>query len=287
MTTSPALTYFRLMRLDSPIGIYLVLWPTLWSLWLAAKGAPDLSVLAIFITGAVLMRSAGCVINDYADHDLDTKVRRTKNRPIATGEVSRKTALQLFVGLSVTAFILVLFTNILTIQLSFVALGLAVLYPFTKRFTHIPQVVLGAAFAWSIPMAFAAQSQVIPPQAWLIFMVTLVWTVTYDTFYAMVDRDDDIRAGIKSIAILFGEMDIVMTASLQVITVCGLALMGKHFSLGWFYFLSLVGVVALFAYQQYLIKNRKRDQCFAAFLNNHWVGMIVFVGIAGHFAITG
>lgn len=232
------------------------------------------------------MRSAGCVINDYADYDLDGFVKRTQNRPLVTGEISRKAALSLFFVLCIGAFTLVLFTNLFTIKLSVVALGLALLYPFTKRFTQLPQIVLGAAFAWSIPMAFAALTEEVPPQAWLIFMVTLVWTITYDTFYAMVDRDDDIRAGIKSIAVLFGEMDIVMTASLQVITVLGLVLMGKHFSLSWFYYLSIGGVAALFIYQQYLIKNRLRERCFSAFLNNHWVGMIVFIGIVGHFALS-
>lgn len=279
--------YARLMRLDRPIGIYLVLWPTLWSLWLAAEGAPDTKVLMIFIAGALLMRSAGCVINDYADQKLDRLVQRTKNRPLVTGEIKKNEALALFSGLAFTSFILVIFTNSLTIKLSFAAIALAICYPFMKRYTHLPQIILGAAFAWSVPMAFAAQTNTVPPQVWLIYMVTLVWTVTYDTFYAMVDREDDERAGIKSTAVLFGEMDKVMTGSLQVITVFGLLLMGKHFNLNWFYFLSIAGVIALFVYQQYLIKYRQKEQCFIAFLNNNWVGMLVFIGIAGHYAISG
>lgn len=274
------------MRLDKPIGIYLVLWPTLWSLWLAAEGTPNLDVLAIFVAGSVLMRSAGCIINDYADQNIDRYVSRTRNRPLATGEIANKTALILFAALCALAFILVLLTNALTIKLSLVALLLAVIYPYAKRVTQLPQVVLGAAFAWSIPMAFAAQTGTVPPQAWLIFIVTLVWTVTYDTFYAMVDREDDLRIGVKSTAILFGELDIIMTGSLQVLILMGLLFMGTHFDLGWFYNLCMVGVASLFIYQQVLIKNRERKHCFAAFLNNHWVGLLVFIGIVGHFAVS-
>lgn len=278
--------YVQLMRLDRPIGIYLVLWPTLWSLWLAAKGAPGIQNLAIFILGCILMRSAGCVINDYADRNFDGQVHRTKDRPLATGAVSVLEALSLFGLLCFFAFILVLFTNALTIQLSFAGLALAVCYPFLKRFTHLPQIALGAAFAWSIPMAFAAETGKVPQEAWLIYIAVLVWTVCYDTFYAMVDREDDLRVGIRSTAVLFGEQDRVITAALQVLTLVTLVLVGRRFDLGWIYYASLTAAAGLFAYQQYLIRHRERDGCFAAFLNNNWVGMIIFCGIAGHYALS-
>lgn len=278
--------YLQLTRLNRPIGIYLVLWPTLWSLWLAAKGAPDIKNLVIFILGCVLMRSAGCVINDFADRDFDGRVRRTRNRPLATGAVSGLEAISLFGGLCFLSFILVLFTNALTIKLSFAGLALAVSYPFMKRYTHLPQVVLGAAFAWSIPMAFAAQANAVPLEAWLIYIAVLLWTVSYDTFYAMVDREDDVKIGVKSTAVLFGDMDRVMTGILQVLALVTLILVGKRFALGWVYFTSLAVVAGLFLYQQYLIRNRDRDACFAAFLNNNWVGMVVFIGIVGHYALS-
>lgn len=274
------------MRLNRPIGTFLVLWPTLWSLWLAAEGAPQMKNLLIFIAGCVLMRSAGCVINDVADRKLDGHVTRTKDRPLVTGEVTTLEAVGLFALLCFAAFILVLFTNGLTIKLSFVGLALAASYPFMKRYTHLPQIVLGAAFAWSIPMAFAAESRALPAEVWLIFTAVLLWTVCYDTFYAMVDRDDDVQVGIKSTAVLFGEMDKLMTASLQILTLIALIFVGKRFELGWFYYLSLVVAAGLFAYQQYLIRDRDRSRCFAAFLNNNWVGMTVFIGIAGHYAIS-
>lgn len=279
-------TYLQLTRLNRPIGIYLVLWPTLWSLWLAAKGAPDLKNLIIFILGCILMRSAGCVINDFADRDIDGRVRRTQDRPLATGAVSSLEAISLFAGLSFLAFILVLFTNGLTIKLSFAGMALAICYPFMKRYTHLPQVVLGAAFAWSIPMAFAAQAGNVPQEAWLVYVAVLLWTVCYDTFYAMVDRDDDLRIGVKSTAVLFGDMDRVMTGALQVLTLLTLMIIGKRFVLGWFFYLSLAVAAGLFAYQQYLIRDRKRDACFTAFLNNNWVGMVIFIGIVGHYALS-
>ena len=279
-------TYLQLTRLNRPIGIYLVLWPTLWSLWLAAKGAPDIKNLIIFILGCVLMRSAGCVINDYADRDFDGRVRRTRDRPLATGAVSSLEAISLFAALSFLAFILVLFTNGLTIKLSFAGLALAVCYPFMKRYTHLPQVVLGAAFAWSIPMAFAAQAGTVPQEAWLVYVAVLLWTVCYDTFYAMVDREDDLKIGVKSTTVLFGDMDRVMTCALQGLTLLTLLIVGKRFSLGWFFYLSLAVAAGLFVYQQYLIRDRDRDACFAAFLNNNWVGMVIFIGIVGHYALN-
>lgn len=278
--------FIRLMRLNRPIGIFLVLWPTLWSLWLAAEGAPEIKNLVIFVLGCVLMRSAGCVINDIADRNLDGHVARTKDRPLVRGEVTTLEATGLFALLCFLAFILVLFTNGLTIKLSFAGLALAACYPFMKRYTHLPQIVLGAAFAWAIPMAFAAETGKLPMEVWLIYIAVLLWTVCYDTFYAMVDRDDDVRAGIKSTAVLFGDMDRLMTATLQILTLITLVFVGKRFELGWFYYLSLVVAAGFFVYQQYLIQDRVRERCFAAFLNSNWVGMVIFIGIAGHYAIS-
>jgi len=272
--------YVRLTRIDRPIGWLLVLWPTLWALWLAADGLPPLKLLVIFVLGAILMRSAGCVINDYADRHIDRHVQRTRERPLTTGEVTVREVWGLFIGLCFTAFVLVLFTNRLTILLSLAALGLASLYPFMKRYTHLPQVVLGAAFGWAIPMAFAAVQGEVPPEAWLVFCTALVWTVVYDTFYAMVDREDDLQIGVKSTAVLFGDQDRLFTGTLQAVVVVGLLMMGSRFSLNAFYTASVVLTALLFCYQQYLIRYRQRGPCFAAFLNNNWVGMIIFVGIA-------
>ncbi len=277
--------YIRLTRLNRPIGIFLVLWPALWSLWLAAEGLPDPKLLLIFTLGAVLMRSAGCVINDFADRNLDGQVERTRDRPLVKQEVSLLEAWSLCLLLCFLAFILVLFTNALTIQLSLGALALAASYPFMKRYTHLPQVFLGAAFAWSVPMAFAAQAGSVPAVVWLIFVVVVVWTVTYDTFYAMVDREDDLRAGIKSTAVLFGDLDRVMTACLQVLVLLGLMLIGRRMELGWPYDVALLLVGFLFAYQQHLIRNREPKRCFKAFTNNNWVGLIILLGVAGHYAL--
>ncbi|HEY7886025.1 MAG TPA: 4-hydroxybenzoate octaprenyltransferase [Cellvibrionaceae bacterium] len=271
--------YIRLTRLDRPIGWLLVLWPTLWALWLAADGLPPLDLLMIFTLGAILMRSAGCVINDFADRKLDGHVERTRERPLATGEVSVMEAWALFTVLCLMAFVLVLMTNRLTIQLAFVALALAAIYPFMKRYTHLPQVILGAAFAWSIPMAFAAVQNSVPAGAWLLFCTVLVWTLVYDTFYAMVDRDDDLRIGIKSTAVLFGDQDRLFTGVLQALVIFGLLLVGQRFALNYFYMAAVGAAAALFAYQQYLIRYRQRGPCFAAFLNNNWIGVVIFVGI--------
>jgi 4-hydroxybenzoate polyprenyltransferase len=275
--------YLKLMRVDRPIGILLLLWPTLWALWLAAEGLPRWHLLLIFALGVFLMRSAGCVINDYADRDIDGKVARTAMRPLATGAVSKREALLLFASLCAIAFMLVLFTNRTTILLSLVAVALAGIYPFMKRYTHLPQVVLGAAFGWSIPMAFAAQTGSIPHGAWLLFIANLLWTVVYDTFYAMVDRDDDIKIGVKSTAILFGDDDKLIIGSLQACVLFTLILAGTQFHLGYWYYVSLIGVAGLFLYQQYLIRHRQRDACFRAFLHNNWVGMTIFGGIALHY----
>lgn len=278
--------YGQLMRVDKPIGTLLVLWPTLWSLWLAADGLPSIKNLIIFTLGAFLMRSAGCVINDFADRKIDGQVSRTKHRPLATGSASPKEAIGLFIALCLSAFVLVLFTNTLTIQLSFAAVALAFCYPFMKRFTFLPQVFLGMAFAMSVPMAFAAESGGLNPDIWLIYTAVVLWTVAYDTFYAMVDRNDDLKIGVKSTAILFGEMDRAICASLQVMVLLAMLLAGNKFELGIVYQLGLVAAAALFGWQQYLIRYRQREACFQAFLHNNWVGVVIFVGIAGHFALN-
>ena len=271
--------YARLMRLDKPIGIYLLLWPTLWALWIAGNGKPDLGVLGVFVLGVVLMRSAGCVINDYADRNIDPHVARTCKRPIASGEVSPREALLLFGGLVALAFLLVLTMNALTIYLSFGALALAALYPFMKRYTHLPQVVLGAAFGWAVPMAFAAQTGEVPRVAWLLFVATVLWTTAYDTMYGMVDREDDVKIGVKSTAILFGDADRVVIGVLQLLALGALALAGQAASLGGYYDFGLSLAAGLALYQQYLIRERRPEACFRAFLNNHWFGAAVFSGI--------
>ncbi|MFT7129592.1 MAG: 4-hydroxybenzoate polyprenyltransferase [Gammaproteobacteria bacterium] len=275
--------YLTLIRFDRPIGTYLLLWPTLWALWLAAEGVPDFKLLVIFSLGTFLMRSAGCIINDYADRDLDGRVKRTKDRPIAAGFIKAKEALIFCALLCIAAFVLVLFTNNKTILLSFVALLLAASYPFMKRYTYYPQLVLGAAFSWGIPMAFAAQRNELPNSLWLVYIAVVLWTVAYDTFYAMVDRDDDIKIGIKSTAILFGDDDRKITAAIQVLVILILLLVGREFSLSYWYYGSVVGAAGLFVYQQYLIRHRDRDDCLKAFLHNHWVGALIFSGIFSHY----
>ena len=279
--------YLTLIRFERPIGTLLLLWPTLWALWLAAEGVPDTKLLIIFVLGTFFMRSAGCIINDYADRKIDGSVKRTENRPLVTGAVSVKEALILCAALCVASFVLVLFTNQKTMLLSFVALALAACYPFMKRLTHMPQVVLGAAFSWGIPMAFAAQLNAIPQQLWLLYIATVLWTIVYDTFYAMVDRDDDIKIGVKSTAILFGEDDKRITGMLQGCVIFILILTGNQFNLGYYYFISVAIAAILFAYQQHLIRERDRDQCFKAFLNNQWVGAVLFVGIFCHYFFDG
>jgi len=271
--------YIQLTRLDRPIGIYLLLWPTLWALWFAASGIPSLKVLFIFIVGVVLMRSAGCVINDFADRKIDGHIKRTKDRPLPAGKVSSKEALILFGVICLSAFVLVLFTNTLTIYLAFGGLALAATYPFMKRHTYLPQVVLGAAFAWSVPMAYTAETGELHKQVWLLYLITVLWTVAYDTMYAMVDRDDDIKVGVKSTAILFGDADRLVIAGLQVLVIVALCIVGTQADLGSFFFLAVTVAATLFVYQQHLIRNREREACFKAFLNNHWVGLAIFVGV--------
>ena len=284
---SKLMVFVRLMRLDKPIGIYLVLWPTWWSLWLAAKGMPSAKMLVIFTLGAILMRSAGCVINDYADRHIDGRVRRTAQRPLVVEQVTSREAL-VFAGiLALLAFGLVLLTTQLTVFLSLVAVMLASAYPFMKRHTFLPQVVLGAAFAWSIPMAFAAQTGQLPNVIWLLWVAVVIWTTAYDTFYAMVDREDDLKIGVKSTAILFGDMDRVMTGVLQVMFLWAMVLVGQKFGLGRVYALGLLVAAGLLAYQQYVIRRREPSACFAAFTNNNWVGMAIFVGIALDYALQG
>ena len=271
--------YFLLMRLDKPIGALLLLWPTLWALWLAGHGQPDQQVVVIFIAGVFLMRSAGCVMNDIADRHLDPHVERTVNRPLAAGRVSVREALLLFSVLSLLAFILVLQLNPLTILLSFGGLALAVSYPFMKRIHAMPQAHLGAAFGWSIPMAYAALTGTVPALGWLLFIANIVWSIIYDTMYAMVDRDDDLKIGIKSSAILFGDRDRQILWHLQLVLLGLLLAVGIGYGLGWLYYLGLIGAVWFSLYQQYLIRDRDRDGCFKAFLNNNWLGLSVFCGI--------
>lgn len=275
--------YARLMRLDKPIGIYLLLWPTLWGLWMAAEGFPNQKVLVIFVLGVVLMRSAGCVINDFADRKIDRHVERTKERPLTSGRVSTTEALTLFASLTLIAFLLVLMTNWLTVGLSVFAALLATTYPFMKRFTHMPQLVLGMAFGMSIPMAFAAQTGEVPAIAWLLYTANVLWTLTYDTMYAITDREDDLKIGVKSTAILFGEHDRLILGVLQLLTLLALYTIGNNLNLSGWYSVGLWGVGLLFVYHQYLIKDRDGALCFKAFLHNHWVGMLVFLGIALHY----
>ena len=271
--------YIRLMRLNKPIGTYLLLWPTYWALFLSAKGWPDIDLLIIFTLGVLVMRSAGCVINDYADRNIDQNIARTKDRPLITGEVSPKSALRLFVFLLIIAFGLVLLTNALTIKLSLIALALATLYPFTKRWTHLPQVVLGVAFGMSVPMAFSAQTGSIPLSAGWIFLATIVWTLIYDTFYAMADRDEDIKIGVKSTAILFEKYDQIFITFLQIILIIVFVVIGNLFDLGSIYYFSLVIILIFMIYHQLLMKKRQKELFFKAFLNNNFIGMTAFIAI--------
>jgi len=271
--------YITLMRLDRPIGTLLLLWPTYWALWLAAQGTPDFKVLIVFTLGVFVMRSAGCVINDFADRKIDGRVKRTKNRPLATGLISSKQALALFFGLLVIALLLVMTMNNLTLGLSFAAVALAACYPFMKRYTHLPQVVLGAAFGWAIPMAFAAQTNELPPVCWLLFSANLAWTIAYDTWYAMVDREDDLKIGVKSTAILFGRYDRLIIGILQATTIYCLVKVGLMMELGGYYYAALVVAAGLFIQQQWQTKSRERDSYFTAFLANNQVGGVVFAGI--------
>jgi len=277
----------QLIRFDKPVGTLLLLWPTLWALWIAAGGVPDIKLLLIFVLGTFLMRSAGCIVNDLADRHWDGSVERTRTRPLVTGAVTVTQARILFAVLCLASFGLVLLTNTLTVLLSEGGLLLASTYPFMKRFTYWPQVVLGAAFSWAIPMAFAAQQGELPSALWLLYIANLLWTMVFDTQYAMVDRDDDLLVGIKSTAILFGAADRPVLAALQLLCLLALFLAGQRFGLGGIYYLSLVAVALLFGYHQYLIRSRDRDACFRAFRHNNWVGLVIFMGIALHYAFNG
>ena len=277
--------YSRLMRLNRPIGIYLLLWPTLWALWIAGEGHPHILVVFVFVSGVVLMRSAGCVINDYADREFDPHVERSRDRPIAAGRVKPKEALVLFAVLCLGAFGLVLLMNELTIWMSLAGVVLAASYPFMKRYTHLPQVYLGAAFGWGVPMAFAAQTGSVPKVAWLLFVATVLWATVYDTMYGMVDREDDIKIGVKSTAVLFGEADRAILAIIQILFLGALLLIGQAVDLGGYYYFGVLLAAALSIYQQYLIRHREPEYCFQAFLNNHWLGAAVFSGLVLHYLV--
>ena len=268
------------MRLDRPIGTYLLLWPTYWALWFAAGGIPSLKTLVIFTFGVVVMRAAGCVINDYADRNVDGSVERTKHRPLPSGEIEPRRALLLFGFLLSIALVLVLATNTMTIMLSVGGLALAATYPFLKRITHLPQVGLGAAWAWAVPMAFAAEIQSLPAALWLVFAAVILWTMAFDTYYAMVDREDDLQIGIKSTAILFGRWDLAIIVNLQLISLTLLVMAGLAFGRGWIYGLGLIVAAGLFVYQYIQARGRDREGCFSAFLNNNLVGMVIFIGLA-------
>ncbi len=274
-----ALDYLVLTRMDRPIGALLLLWPTWWALWLAAGDFPPWKPLIIFTLGVFVMRAAGCAINDFADRQLDPQVARTAGRPIASGRVSPREALLVFAALLLFAFVLVLFTNKLTIQLSFAGAALAALYPFSKRYTHMPQVVLGAAFGWSIPMAFAAVTNSVPAIGWLLFIGNILWSTIYDTEYAMVDREDDLKAGAKSTAILFGDADLPILGMLMGTFLLAMLFVGQRAHLGWPYWLALLAAAGLFAWQHWLIRDRLREACLAAFRHNNWLGLTVWVGI--------
>ncbi|PTU73092.1 4-hydroxybenzoate octaprenyltransferase [Pseudomonas mangrovi] len=277
--------FIQLMRLDRPIGTYLLLWPTLWALWIAAGGLPDALNLFVFVTGVILMRAAGCVINDFADRNFDGHVARTRERPMATGRIKSKEAWILFAILVALSFGLVLLTNLNTLLLSFGGLALAACYPFMKRFTFYPQVILGAAFSWGMPMAFTAQTGSLPPEAWLLFIANLLWTVAYDTYYAMADRDDDLKIGVRSTAILFGEADRAIILTLQGMALFCLLLAGARFELGEYFHLGLFIAAGCFAWEFWSTRSRQPQACFKAFLHNHWAGLAILLGIVVDYAL--
>jgi 4-hydroxybenzoate polyprenyltransferase len=279
--------YARLMRLHRPIGIWLLLWPTLWALWIASAGRPNQKIFVVFVLGTIIVRSAGCIINDFADRKYDPHVSRTADRPLATGEIAPGEALILFAALMLIALGLVITLRPLTVWLAVAGAAVSVIYPFMKRYVSAPQFVLGVAFSWGVPMAYAAETGGVPRIGWLLFLTSLIWVVIYDTEYAMVDRDDDLRIGVRSTAILFGDMDCALIGGLQALFILSLALVGKGAQLGpWFY--AGLGIAAVLAiYQQYLIRNREPARCFQAFLNNAWLGGAVFFGILLDFIFRG
>ena len=277
--------FIQLTRMDKPIGIYLLLWPTLWALWVAAKGVPSLSNLLIFVFGVILTRAGGCVINDFADRKVDGHVKRTEQRPLVSGKISSKEALVFFALLMGISFLLVLCTNAPTIWLSFGGLALAASYPFMKRYTYYPQVVLGAAFSWGMPMAFTAETGSLPAAAWLLYIANLLWTVGYDTYYAMTDREDDLKIGVKSTAILFGDADRMIILTLQGLALGCLLLAGTHFELGGWFHLGLLVAAGCFVWEFWYTRDRDPQRCFKAFLHNHWAGLAIFVGIVLNYAL--
>ena len=279
--------YWKLSRGDRPIGWLLLLWPTWWGLWIAAGGVPPLWTLFVFSAGVWLTRAAGCVINDYADRWLDPHVERTRNRPLATGELRGREALAVFAALMLVAFALVLTMNRLTVLMSVVGVALAASYPYLKRYTHLPQVYLGMAFGWGIPMAFAAVRGEVPAVAWLLYVANILWSTAYDTWYAMVDREDDLKMGSKSTAILFGDLDLVAIGVLYALMFAALALAGQRAGLGLWYYAGLLVALALVVYEFIIARGRERERCFRAFLHNHWVGLTIFAGLALDYLLRG
>ena len=278
--------YGKLMRIDKPIGIWLLLWPTLWALWLAGEGAPDQGLFVVFVIGVFIMRSAGCVLNDFADRKIDPYVERTRTRPLATGAVAPLEALTLFAALGLIAIGLASMLNKQAQILAVVGAVLTIVYPFIKRYMSIPQFVLGAAFGWAVPMAFAAQTGETPELAWLVFGIALVWAVIYDTFYAMVDREDDRRIGVKSTAVLFGEVDLFVIAGLQLVMLLGLVFVGFRAGLGSWYYLSVAVAAGMMAWHLWLARDRQPAGCFEAFLKNHLIGLVIFIGIVLHYTFN-
>lgn len=278
--------YLLLMRMDKPVGIWLLLWPTLWALWLAGNGHPDGGLFIVFVLGVIVMRAAGCVLNDFADRNIDPYIERTRHRPIPSGAVAPVEALGLFVALALVAIGLATMLNRQAQLLAAVAATLTVVYPFIKRFLSVPQFFLGAAFGWAVPMAFAAQTGHTPQLAWLVFTAALVWATIYDTFYAMVDREDDLAIGIKSTAILFGDADLFVIGALQVMMLMALIFVGDMAALGPWYFASLLVAGGMMAWHLWLARGRDREGCFKAFLHNHYVGLTVFIGIVLNYTFT-
>lgn len=278
--------YWRLMRFDKPIGILLLLWPTMWALWIAGAGRPSLKNILVFGAGVVLMRAAGCIMNDVADRNFDPQVARTRSRPLAAGELTVRQALGMFMILMLLAFLLVLLTNALTVKLAFAGAALAASYPFFKRVTHLPQVVLGFAFGWGIVMAFAAETNHVPAVAWWLLTINITWSIIYDTLYAMVDREDDISVGVKSTAILFGRHDLLVLRLLKLLMLALLVNVGLMLEMAWPWFLAIAVVAGLFVLQQYWARNREPEACFRAFMNNNWVGLALFAGLLAQYAIN-
>ena len=278
--------YGKLMRIDKPVGVWLLLWPTLWALWLAGEGHPNQGLFVVFVVGVFIMRSAGCVLNDYVDRNIDPYVERTRNRPIASGAVAPTEALTLFVALGLIAIGLATMLNRPAQLLAIVAAGLTLAYPFIKRFVSIPQFILGAAFGWAVPMVFAAQTGTVPQLAWVVFGAALIWAVIYDTYYAMVDREDDRKLGVKSTALLFGDADLFVLGGLQLIMLLALVFVGLRAELGFWYYLSVAIAAGLMAYHQWLARDRQPAGCFAAFLHNHFIGLVVFIGIVLHYSFN-